>query len=311
MLFPLLLPPTMSIFIFHLEARAGWGFETIECGRNTSAFSASVRGGCVLFDSVTALLANEMFPPPAQNADFSVDFAAGERVAAELSKIANPTRLALQGGAQCAFRLPNRKVPSLPNSTQGRSRAPQASLQCAEPPPPPAQNADFSVDFAAGERVAAELSKIANAAMHFVCVCDDIFRDGMQYDAVTESYRRALAFVCRQLASEFDIVVEASSGITRTIKGNALFLRDVPTAEQHTVTVCFFLFYCYEVVYLRFFYWHGACFLQSPVPSGAGMKLHAAECSAFCRSSGLLSAQFGLRPLTFARLSIYPLPFAH
>ena len=68
----------------HLEARAGWGFETIECGRNTSAFSASVRGGCVLFDSVTALLANEMFPPPAQDADFSVDFAAGERVAAEL-----------------------------------------------------------------------------------------------------------------------------------------------------------------------------------------------------------------------------------
>ena len=44
----------------HLEARAGWGFETIECGRNTSAFSASVRGGCVLFDSVTALLANEL-----------------------------------------------------------------------------------------------------------------------------------------------------------------------------------------------------------------------------------------------------------
>ena len=101
----------------HLEARAGWGFETIECGRNTSAFSASVRGGCVLFDSVTALLANEMFPPPAQNAD-------------------------------------------------------------------------FSVDFAAGERVAAELSEIANAAMHFICVCDDIFRDGMQYDAVTESYLR-------------------------------------------------------------------------------------------------------------------------
>ena len=95
--------------------------------------------------------------------------------------------------------------------------------------PPPAQDADFSVDFAAGERVAAELSEIANAAMHFICVCDDIFRDGMQYDAVTESYRRALAFVCRQLASEFDIVVEASSGITRTIKGNALFLRDVPT----------------------------------------------------------------------------------
>lgn len=46
----------------------------------------------------------------------------------------SPNRLALQGDAQCAFRLPNRKVPSLPNSTQGRSRAPQASLQCAEPP---------------------------------------------------------------------------------------------------------------------------------------------------------------------------------
>lgn len=36
------------------------------------------------------------------------------------------------------------------------------------------------------------------------------------------------------------------------------------------------------------------------------MKLHAAECSAFCRSSGLLSAQFGLRSLVFARLLNLP-----
>ena len=61
----------------------------------------------------------------------------GEHFVCKQSRIRwfqSPNRLALQGGAQCAFRLPNRKVPSLPNSTQGRSRAPQASLQCAEPP---------------------------------------------------------------------------------------------------------------------------------------------------------------------------------
>ncbi|MBR0156298.1 MAG: bifunctional adenosylcobinamide kinase/adenosylcobinamide-phosphate guanylyltransferase [Clostridia bacterium] len=47
----------------HLADRAGWGFETVECGRGLE--SAPLPEGCenasVLFDSVTALVTNEMF----------------------------------------------------------------------------------------------------------------------------------------------------------------------------------------------------------------------------------------------------------
>ena len=46
----------------HIDDRAGWGFETIEQGRNIKEiFDKTSEKGTFLLDSVTALLANEMF----------------------------------------------------------------------------------------------------------------------------------------------------------------------------------------------------------------------------------------------------------
>ena len=57
----------------HLQERDGWGFETIECESGIlSALTLAPQNGTFLLDSVTALLANEMF-----RADGSVDAAAG------------------------------------------------------------------------------------------------------------------------------------------------------------------------------------------------------------------------------------------
>ena len=71
----------------HLREREGWGFETIECGRNIlGALEQADCGGAFLLDSVTALLANEMFAPGGFDAD------APARVAAELEEFAGRTR---------------------------------------------------------------------------------------------------------------------------------------------------------------------------------------------------------------------------
>lgn len=45
----------------HIAERAGWGFETIECGSGLKRMLPLQPGASVLFDSVTALVANEMF----------------------------------------------------------------------------------------------------------------------------------------------------------------------------------------------------------------------------------------------------------
>ena len=47
----------------HLVDRAGWGFETVECGRwlEAAPLPADCGRAAVLFDSVTALVTNEMF----------------------------------------------------------------------------------------------------------------------------------------------------------------------------------------------------------------------------------------------------------
>lgn len=124
----------------HLADRAGWGFRTVECGRTLPAALPQVSpSGTVLFDSVTALLSNEMF------------------------------------GAE--------------------------------------------IDAAAPARAAQELLQISRSVRHFVCVCDDIFRDAGHYDEWTERYRAGLAAICRTLAPEFDTVAEVAAGLPICHKG--------------------------------------------------------------------------------------------
>ena len=62
----------------HLLDREGWGFTTIECGRALeSAFDRVPKDSAVLLDSVTVLLANEMFSE-------NIDEQAGARTAQSL-----------------------------------------------------------------------------------------------------------------------------------------------------------------------------------------------------------------------------------
>lgn len=54
----------------HRQARAGWGFQTMECGRDVlRCLDECDPGGAFLLDSVTALLANAMFAPDGVHPD--------------------------------------------------------------------------------------------------------------------------------------------------------------------------------------------------------------------------------------------------
>ena len=64
----------------HRDERAGWGFETLECGSDIlSCLDRADANGSFLLDSVTALLSNEMF-----RADGTLDADAPERLEREL-----------------------------------------------------------------------------------------------------------------------------------------------------------------------------------------------------------------------------------
>lgn len=70
----------------HIADREGWGFETLECGLNIlNCLQGADCAGSFLLDSVTALLANEMFRPD------GFDAAAPERVAAHLEEFVRRT----------------------------------------------------------------------------------------------------------------------------------------------------------------------------------------------------------------------------
>ena len=65
---------------------------------------------------------------------------------------------------------------------------------------------------------AQELLALARSCRHLVCVCDDLWRDGQDYDPWTEEYRRQLAGICRTLAAEFDAVAEVICGLPQFYK---------------------------------------------------------------------------------------------
>ena len=67
----------------HLAEREGWGFITLECGRDIlSCLEHADTRGSFLMDSVTALLSNEMFDERGFHPD------AAEKLAAELTEFA-------------------------------------------------------------------------------------------------------------------------------------------------------------------------------------------------------------------------------
>lgn len=126
----------------HIRERDGWGFTTIEQGRDIcEALTHADPSGVFLLDSVTALLSNEMFGPEGQT------------------------------------------------------------------------------DIGAPERVRAELLEFAERTGNTVFVSDYIYSDALQYDQLTEAYRRGLAGCDRALARVCGQAAEVCYGSLYLFKG--------------------------------------------------------------------------------------------
>ena len=78
---------------------------------------------------------------------------------------------------------------------------------------------DGSVDLAAPERVARELTALARRLKNMVFVSDYIYSDALRYGELTEEYRRGLAYIDRCLAAACDTVAEVSFGGRLIYKG--------------------------------------------------------------------------------------------
>ena len=74
-------------------------------------------------------------------------------------------------------------------------------------------------DYVTYNATAEELLAVSRHSAHFVCVCDDLWRGGEDYQDWTEVYVRGLAQVCRALAAEFDVVCDMAAGLPRVWKG--------------------------------------------------------------------------------------------
>lgn len=79
---------------------------------------------------------------------------------------------------------------------------------------------DYSLNPEAGEKCAREIVAFAQSVEKIVVVSDYIYSDAAIYDEVTETYRRALAFIDRQLAAVSDVVLELSAGNIIVHKGD-------------------------------------------------------------------------------------------
>lgn len=78
---------------------------------------------------------------------------------------------------------------------------------------------DGTVDHDAPQRVARELTELAQGLKNIVFVSDYIYSDALRYGDLTEEYRRGLAYIDRRLAAVCDTVAEISFGGRMIYKG--------------------------------------------------------------------------------------------
>lgn len=83
---------------------------------------------------------------------------------------------------------------------------------------------DGSVDLEAHLRISEELIHFADKTGNVVFVSDYIYSDAERYDALTEQYRKGLAWIDRSLAKKCPVVIEVAYGAIRLLKGPADFL---------------------------------------------------------------------------------------
>ena len=79
---------------------------------------------------------------------------------------------------------------------------------------------DYRLNPTAGVKCAQELERLVRAVANIVVVSDYIYSDALQYDEVTETYRRALAMIDRRLAAVSDVVLELTAGNIIVHKGD-------------------------------------------------------------------------------------------
>ena len=78
---------------------------------------------------------------------------------------------------------------------------------------------EFVYDPDAAAAVTADLAAFSEQVENFIAVSDGIYSDAMYYDGMTETYRRGLAQIEREMASVCDTVIECAAGGVIVHKG--------------------------------------------------------------------------------------------
>ena len=78
---------------------------------------------------------------------------------------------------------------------------------------------EFVYDPDAAAAVTADLAAFSGQVENFIAVSDGIYSDAMHYDGMTETYRRGLAQIEREMASVCDTVIECAAGGVIVHKG--------------------------------------------------------------------------------------------
>ncbi|MDO5516727.1 MAG: bifunctional adenosylcobinamide kinase/adenosylcobinamide-phosphate guanylyltransferase, partial [Clostridium sp.] len=70
----------------------------------------------------------------------------------------------------------------------------------------------------AGSKIFSDIKKVMDKVCNTVIVSDYIFNDAIEYDEITENYRKQLALINKKLAQSSDKVIECTFGMQKEWK---------------------------------------------------------------------------------------------
>ncbi len=178
----------------HRELRAGKGFVTIEQPMDIAEAAAGIKSesSTLLLECMSNLAANEMFSQDGLKSEVFLDKEQDQRESLDVEK---------------------KQEAEQKQKTEQKQEVERK--QKAEKK----QDAEFAL------KIMKDILYLARKSKHLIVVTNNVFEDGIEYDAATAGYMEVLGKVNEGLAEAADVVVEVVAGLPVTVKGAEILCR--------------------------------------------------------------------------------------
>jgi adenosylcobinamide kinase/adenosylcobinamide-phosphate guanylyltransferase len=205
----------------HRKLRAGKGFTTIEQPLDIADAAARIEAGSgtLLLECMSNLVANEMFSGAGKNQEELSDQQQGQTESSdkEQKECSDRKQEQVESSDREQKECSDKELEQIESSHKEQIESSDKEKEQIE-----FFGYEQKRDAENVEKIIGDIRNLTKVSKHLIVVTNNVFEDGIEYDAATVSYMEVLGRVNERLAAAADAVVEVVVGLPVPVKGAAV-----------------------------------------------------------------------------------------